>query len=77
MITLALPSGALGEAGIAAGAAVLSHELSPWNMFLAADLVVKGIMAGLAFASLLVWTVWLCTPRSEWCTSPPPKTGLR
>ena len=28
-------------------------------MFLAADWVVKGVMIGLAFASLVTWTVWL------------------
>jgi biopolymer transport protein ExbB len=39
--------------------ATLPHDLSPWGMFLAADLVVKGVMIGLALASVLVWTVWL------------------
>lgn len=28
-------------------------------MFLAADIVVKGVMLGLAFASVVTWTVWL------------------
>jgi len=37
----------------------LPHDLSPWGMFLAADIVVKCVMIGLAFASVLVWTVWL------------------
>ncbi|MBZ9656003.1 tonB-system energizer ExbB [Phyllobacterium lublinensis] len=37
----------------------LPHNLSPWGMFLAADWVVKGVMIGLAFASLVTWTVWL------------------
>lgn len=35
------------------------HELSPWSMFLGADIIVKGIMAGLAFASLVTWTIFL------------------
>ncbi|MYZ50528.1 tonB-system energizer ExbB, partial [Propylenella binzhouense] len=39
--------------------ATLPHDLSPWGMFLAADIVVKGVMLGLAFASLVTWTVWL------------------
>jgi biopolymer transport protein ExbB len=34
-------------------------ELSPWSMFLAADIIVKGVMIGLAVASFLVWTIWL------------------
>lgn len=37
----------------------LPHNLSPWGMFMAADLVVKAVMIGLAFASLVTWTVWL------------------
>ncbi|MBB3977836.1 biopolymer transport protein ExbB [Rhizobium azooxidifex] len=35
----------------------LPHNLSPWGMFMAADLVVKGVMIGLAFASFVTWTV--------------------
>lgn len=37
----------------------LPHNLSPWGMFLNADIVVKAVMIGLAFASLVTWTVWL------------------
>ena len=39
-------------------ARLLPHELSPWGMFLAADIVVKAVMIGLAFASVVTWTVW-------------------
>lgn len=39
--------------------ATLPHNLSPWGMFMSADWVVKGVMIGLAFASLVTWTVWL------------------
>jgi biopolymer transport protein ExbB len=35
----------------------LSHDLSPWGMFMAADIVVKSVMIGLALASVLTWTV--------------------
>lgn len=38
---------------------LLPHNLSPWGMFLNADMVVKGVLIGLAFASLVTWTVWL------------------
>ena len=38
---------------------VLPHNLSPWGMFVSADIVVKAVMIGLAFASLVTWTVWL------------------
>ena len=37
----------------------LPRNLSPWGMFIAADVVVKGVMIGLAFASLVTWTIWL------------------
>jgi biopolymer transport protein ExbB len=36
----------------------LPHELSPWSMFLAADIVVKVVMVGLALASLATWTIF-------------------
>ncbi len=34
-------------------------ELSPWVMFWSADIVVKAVMIGLAFASLVTWTVFI------------------
>jgi biopolymer transport protein ExbB len=37
----------------------LPRDLSPWAMFMAADIVVKSVMIGLAFASVVTWTVWL------------------
>ncbi|WP_407664649.1 tonB-system energizer ExbB [Microvirga pudoricolor] len=37
----------------------LPHDLSPWAMFMNADLVVKAVMVGLAFASLVTWTIGL------------------
>jgi biopolymer transport protein ExbB len=38
---------------------VTLHELSPWSMFLSADILVKAVMIGLAFASLVTWTVFI------------------
>ena len=64
----AVPDGASAPTGEAPGeqpslqgstAAGLPHDLSPWGMFMQADLVVKAVMIGLAFASLATWTVWL------------------
>jgi biopolymer transport protein ExbB len=37
----------------------LPRDLSPWGMFLNADIVVKAVMVGLVFASIVTWTVWL------------------
>ncbi|HUD51825.1 tonB-system energizer ExbB [Parvibaculum sp.] len=42
-----------------AAVATLPQDLSPWGMFLNADIVVKAVLIGLAFASVLTWTVWL------------------
>jgi biopolymer transport protein ExbB len=39
--------------------ATLPRDLSPWGMFVNADSVVKAVLIGLAFASLVTWTVWL------------------
>jgi biopolymer transport protein ExbB len=36
----------------------LPRDLSPWGMFMAADIIVKAVMIGLAFASVLTWTIW-------------------
>jgi biopolymer transport protein ExbB len=36
---------------------VVLHELSPWSMFLSADILVKAVIVGLAFASLITWTI--------------------
>src|SRR5260370_24160925 len=38
---------------------VALRELSPWSMFLSADILVKAVMVGLAFASLVTWTIFI------------------
>jgi len=38
---------------------VALRELSPWSMFVSADILVKAVMIGLAFASLVTWTVFI------------------
>ncbi|MBR1193319.1 tonB-system energizer ExbB [Bradyrhizobium sp. AUGA SZCCT0169] len=40
-------------------AAAELRELSPWSMFKSADVLVKAVMIGLAFASLLTWTIFI------------------
>ncbi|MFZ2155427.1 MAG: tonB-system energizer ExbB [Bradyrhizobium sp.] len=35
------------------------RELSPWSMFQSADVLVKAVMIGLAFASLVTWTIFI------------------
>ena len=38
---------------------LLPRDLSPWGMFMSADIVVKAVMVGLVIASVVTWTVWL------------------
>lgn len=51
--------GATAQPDPSAISLILPHDLSPWGMFMAADVIVKAVMIGLAFASLVTWTVWL------------------
>jgi biopolymer transport protein ExbB len=37
----------------------LPRDLTPWGMFMSSDIVVKAVMIGLVFASVLTWTIWL------------------
>jgi len=55
---LAAPVPALAQDNVVATAA-LPRDLSPWGMYLNADPVVKAVLIGLAFASVVTWTVWL------------------
>lgn len=47
------------ETAVTAGSPVLPHDLSPLGMFLAADVVVKGVMSALALASVATWAILL------------------
>jgi len=55
----AQPAPAAAAPSPSVATALLPHDLSPWGMFMQADIVVKAVMIGLALASLLTWTVWL------------------
>src|SRR4029077_10123970 len=44
------------EGKLLKAAAAELKELSPWSMFKSADVLVKAVMIGLAFASLVTWT---------------------
>ncbi|MCA6110818.1 tonB-system energizer ExbB [Bradyrhizobium sp. CNPSo 4026] len=55
----------------------LPHDLSPWGMFMAADWVVKAVMIGLAFASLVTWTVCLAKTVEVVCARARAKRATR
>jgi biopolymer transport protein ExbB len=47
------------EGKLLKAAAAELRELSPWSMFKSADVLVKAVMLGLAFASLVTWTIFI------------------
>jgi biopolymer transport protein ExbB len=53
------PGIALAQALSGADVVELPRDLSPWGMFQSADPLVKAVLIGLAFASVVTWTVWL------------------
>ena len=55
----ASPAPAEREAKLLKAATAELKELSPWTMFKSADVVVKAVMIGLAFASLVTWTIFI------------------
>jgi biopolymer transport protein ExbB len=47
----------------------LPRDLSPWGMFRNADIVVKLVMIGLVFASLVTWTVFVAKNWEMWAAT--------
>ena len=48
-----------GETKPLKSTAIVMRELSPWSMFLSADIIVKAVMVGLVIASLVTWTIFI------------------
>ncbi len=61
---LATAQTAAGDAVSATGQ--LPRDLSPLGMFRNADIIVKLVMLGLLFASIVTWTVWLAKTYELW-----------
>jgi len=40
------------------GTAALPRDLTPWGMFINADIVVQAVLVGLVITSVITWTVW-------------------
>jgi biopolymer transport protein ExbB len=53
------PPPAEGQPRSIVPSSAIPRDLSPWSMFLSADILVKAVMVGLAFASLVTWTIFL------------------
>jgi biopolymer transport protein ExbB len=62
----ATPTDVVAPSAPVIASAALPRDLSPWGMFLNADIVVKIVMVGLIFASLVTWTVWLAKNLELW-----------
>jgi len=58
MASAAMPGIARAQDAVIA-TTTLPRDLSPWGMYLNADPVVKAVLIGLAFASVITWTVCL------------------
>jgi biopolymer transport protein ExbB len=65
------------EAEPAIGIGTLPRDLSPWGMYLNADPVVKAVLIGLAFASVVTWTVWLAKSIEIWSAKRRVRAALR
>lgn len=62
LIFYVLPAMLFGAVDASAETSI-PHDLSISGMFMAADAVVKAVMAGLVLASVLTWTVWIAKTR--------------
>jgi biopolymer transport protein ExbB len=51
---------------LATAPAELPRDLTPFGMFMSADIIVKAVMLGLIFASVLTWTIWLAKTLELW-----------
>ena len=49
-----------------AASAILPRDLTPYGMFMSADIIVKAVMLGLIFASGLTWTIWFAKILELW-----------
>ncbi|WP_273691677.1 tonB-system energizer ExbB [Ketogulonicigenium vulgare] len=58
-------------------AASIAHDLSPVGMFMAADWVVKGVMIGLALATVTVLVLWLGKTLELWGARRRARNGLK
>ena len=57
--------------------ATIPHDLSPWGMYLSADIIVKLVMLGLVFASIVTWTVLLAKGYELWAARSRARQALR
>jgi biopolymer transport protein ExbB len=76
-LVLLLSAAALAQEADPVGNALLPRDLSPWGMFKNADVVVQGVLVGLAIASVITWTVWLAKTLELWTAKRRLRVDLR
>jgi biopolymer transport protein ExbB len=76
-LVLLLSAAALAQEADPVGNALLPRDLSPWGMFKNADVVVQGVLVGLAIASVITWTVWLAKTLELWTAKRRLRADLR
>jgi biopolymer transport protein ExbB len=76
VVTASSASNAQDQLPSIQGIAVLPRDLSPWGMFMNADVVVKLVMIGLVVASVVTWTVWLAKTIELWRARRQVRTAL-
>ena len=54
-----MPFAAIAQVASPSAGSAGPRDLSPWSMFMSADILVKAVMVSLAFASLVTWTIFL------------------
>jgi biopolymer transport protein ExbB len=72
---VAAPEARAAEAP-AVASAILPRDLSPWGMFVGADIVVKLVMLGLIFASFVTWTVCVAKYWELWTAARKARAAL-
>jgi biopolymer transport protein ExbB len=84
VLTAAVPTLAAGAAWAQdatpaqiTASALLPRDLSPWGMFLNADRIVQAVMIGLAFASLVTWTVFVAKSWALYSAKKSARAALR
>ena len=55
-----------GQSATETAFGMLPHDLTPMGMFMSADIVVKAVMIGLIFASVLTWTICFAKAYELW-----------
>jgi biopolymer transport protein ExbB len=77
LIVMFAPRSVLAQEEAPIGSAILPRDLSPWGMFVNADVVVKAVLIGLAVACVITWAVWFAKSLELWAVKRRLRTNLK